>query len=200
MPMALDETKLEAAAKKAEGNWKQFSSFVWWRGRQMEDAGNYAIYYTHHRESGLIDHSNAAVIAKAIEAFTEGDDPDATAERHNHWAVGWIEGYSIRVFRDGHITDAFRTYHALAEQMDQYPILDESDYSEREFDATLQNIDLAAWKLKKRFVLPKEWASDVYSWLIDQDNNALENTDDQGGWPDEEDLEAAFESLGFQTI
>jgi hypothetical protein len=197
MPNALDETKLGAAATKAAGNWERFDSFVWWRGRQMQNAAEFTIIYTHHRESGLVNQSNAAVIAKALEPFTTGDDPDVVAERHDHWAVGWIEGYSIRVFRGGRITDAFRTYFDLAEQMDQYPILDESDYSEREFDATLQNIELAAWKLKKQFTLPKDWASDVYSWLVDQDNNALENIDDQGGWPDEADLEAAFVALGF---
>lgn len=199
MPITIDESKLEAAAEKAKGNWKNFDSFVWWQGQQLNDAGNFAIVYTHHRDSGLVDQSNAAVIGKALAPFTEGEDPDATAERHNHWAVGWIDGYSIRVFRDGKVTDAFRTYFELLQQIDRYPILDESDYSEREFEATLQNIDLASWKLKKQFALPKNWANDVHSWLVDQDNNALENTDDQGGWPDEDDLEAAFVALGYKA-
>ena len=65
--------------------------------------------------------------------------------------MGHVDGFSIRVF-DGHgeITEAFKKYHELAEQMDDYPILDESDYSERELTATFENIDDAAWRLKKK--------------------------------------------------
>ena len=33
--------------------------------------------------------------------------------------------------RDGEITEAFKAYHDLMEQMDGYPILDEEDYSEQ---------------------------------------------------------------------
>jgi hypothetical protein len=56
--------------------------------------------------------------------FTEGDDPDVVFESHSHWAVGHVDGFSIRVFDgDGKITEAFRKYHELAEAMDDYPIL-----------------------------------------------------------------------------
>ena len=70
----------------------------------------------------------------------------------------------------------------------------------RAIKKTIQNIDLAAWKLKKTFALPNEWEDHVYGWLCDNRNNALENTGDDGGWPDEEDLEAAFEALGYAKV
>jgi hypothetical protein len=82
--------------------------------------------------------------------------------------------------------------------MADYPILDEGDYSEREYQATFDNLDQAAWKLKQEFELPADWQSSVFSWLGDHRPNALENVDDQGGWPDDADLEAAFESLGYE--
>lgn len=192
---------LEEAAKAAAGNWKRFDSFVWWRSREIFDAGNHAIIYSSHRDSGLLDQSNAAVIAKALEPFTEGDDPDVTFESHSHWAVGHIDGFSVRVFRDGEITEAFRTYHELAERMDNYPILDESDYSQREYDATFENLDHAAWRLKREFALPdNDWQSSVFDWLWQHRDHALENVDDHGGWPDEEDLEAAFDALGYARV
>ena len=73
-------------------------------------------------------------------------------ESHSHWAVGHVDGFSVRVFHgNGEITEAFTTYHELAERMADYPILDESDYSERELDATLSNIKEAAWRLKNEF-------------------------------------------------
>lgn len=199
MSKSIGELELEDAAKGAAGNWKRFDSFYWFRD-DIEDAGNWAIFYTHHRDSGLLDQSNASVINKSLAPFTDGDDPDVVMESHNHWAVGSIEGFSLRVFRDGQITDAFRKYHELAEAMDQYPILDESDYSERELSATYENIPLAAWRVKDEYELPDDWADDVYQWLSDNRCNALENVDDQGGWPDESDFRAAFDALGFPQV
>lgn len=189
---------IEEAAKKAAGNWQHFDSFIWFRDRELDDAENWAIVYTSNRDSGLLDQSNAAVIEKALESFTENDDPDVVAEQHSHWAVGHVDGYSIRVFdSDGNITEAFRAYFELLEQKDAYPVLDESDYSQREYDATHENIEDAAWRLKREFVLPEDWVGQVYSWLTDNDSSEIENRDDQGGYPSEKSLRAAFEALGF---
>lgn len=189
--------ELEEAAKQAAGNWQEFESFVWWRAREMDDAADHAIIYTHHRGSGILDQSNAAVIAKALEPFTDGDDPDVIEESHNHWAVGHIDGFAIRVYRNGGITEAFRGYHELAERMDAYPILDESDYSQREYDATLENIGLSAHRLKHDYALPDGWDGEVFSWLSDNNQSAVESRDDQGGWPSEDDLVEAFDALGY---
>jgi len=114
---------LEDAAEKAAGNWQRFDSFVWFRDREVEDADKWAIIYTHNRDSGLLDQSNASVIAKAMAPFTEGDDPDVVFESHSHWLVGHVDGFSIRVFDgEGEISEAFRKYHELAEALDGYPI------------------------------------------------------------------------------
>lgn len=194
----LGELDLKEAAKDAAGNWQRFQCFVWYRDRELTKPEDWALIYTHNRDSGLLDQSNAAVINKAMLRFSKGNDPDVVFESHNHWAVGYVDGFSIRVFNRGRITKAFRTYHELAERMDEYPILDESDYSERELNATYENVGEAAWRLKQEFSLPDDWQSDVYSWLSDHRDRALENRDDQGGYPDEDDLEAAFEALGYQ--
>ena len=63
---------LEDAAKKASGNWQHFDSFIWFRDSELEDADQWAVIYTSNRDSGLLDQSNSAVIAKAMEQFTEG--------------------------------------------------------------------------------------------------------------------------------
>jgi hypothetical protein len=190
---------LETAAQKAAGNWRHFDSFVWFRDRELEDADQWAVVYTHHRDSGLLDQSNAAVIEKALEPFAEGNDPDLVFESHSHWAVGHIDGFSVRVFdQHGEITEAFRAYHEFAERLDDYPILDESAYSEKEYEATLENIEDAAWRLKREFVLPEGWESAVYSWLSDNDSAQVENRDDQGGYPSEESLREAFDALGYK--
>jgi hypothetical protein len=199
MSNRIGELTIEEAAQSIVGNWKRFQCFIWYRD-DIEDADNWAIIYTHNRDSGLLDLSNAGVIAKALEPFTEGDDPDVVFESHNHWAVGHVDGVSIRIFRDGQITDAFRKYHELAEAMANYPILDEEDYSNREYEATVENIADAAWRLKDDFELPEGWQYEVYGWLSDNDPGEIENRDDQGGYPSEESLQAAFDALGYQQV
>jgi hypothetical protein len=130
--------------------------------------------------------------------FTEGDDPFVVMESHHHWAVGHVDGFSIRVFdSNGEITPAFKVYHELAEAMDAYPILDESDYSERELEATLENVEDAAWRLKNEFDLPEGWVWQVYDWLSDNRSGEVDNTDDQGGYPSEDAMREAFAALNF---
>jgi hypothetical protein len=148
----------------------------------------------------LLDRSNAWVIAGAMKPFTEGDDPDIVFESHSHWAVGHVDGFSIRVYRDEHITEAFRTYHELAERLAVYSILDESDYGEREYVATIENIADAAWRVKREYELPEGWEVEVYSWLSDNRPGSIENRNDQGGYPEEGDLRAAFDALSYQPI
>jgi hypothetical protein len=190
---------LEDAARDAAGNWKRFDCFVWFREDEIDDRDSWAIIYTHNRDSGLLDQSNAEQIARALKPFTERDGPDVVMESHTHWAVGHVDGFSIRVYRNGQITDAFRAYHDLCERLDAYPILDEEDYSKRELEATLENIGDSAWKLKHEFNLPDGWEGDVYSWLCDHRQRAVENRDDQGGYPGEDDLREAFDALGYES-
>jgi hypothetical protein len=198
MTTSLGELTLEEAAKQAAGNWRNFECFLWHRQSELDDSDNWSIMYTHHRDSGLLDQSNASVIEKALESFTEGDEPDVVFESHSHWAVGHVDGFSIRVFRDDETTEAFKTYHELGERLVDYPVLDEEDYSRREYEATLENIVDTAWRLKNEFDLPDGWEGDVYDWLSENSPGAIENRDDQGGCPTEDELKEAFESLGYR--
>ena len=79
---ALGELTLEDAAKDAAGNWQSWTCFVWDRERDLADPDNWSIIYTHNRDSGLLDQSNADAIAEAMEPFTDGDDPDVVMESH----------------------------------------------------------------------------------------------------------------------
>lgn len=195
----LGSLDLKDASKLAAGNWRMSPCFVWRRADDLNDSDNWAIIYTHHRDSGLLDQSNAAVIHKALEPFTCGDDPDVLFERHTHWTMNWLDGFSIRVFDTaGRSTEAFAVYHRLAEQLEQYPVLDESHYSLLETEATFENLDLAAWRLKRHYALPCDWQSTVYEWLSQHRDTALENVDDHDGWPSEDELQVAFNALGYQ--
>lgn len=198
--MPLAEFSIEDAAKEAAGNWQDFHCFWWQRKSEIEDPENWAIIYTHNRDSGLLDQSNAEVIGEALKPFADTDNPDVVFESHSHWAVGHVDGFSVRVFKNGEITPAFCRYHELACAMDDYPVLDESDYSDREYEATLENIPISAWRLKNEYELPDTWVGQVYEWFSENDYSAIENVDDQGGSPSEEQLVEAFTALGFEPI
>lgn len=190
---------IEESAEQSAGNWREWECFVWWREDELESPNDWMIHYTHNRDSRLLDLSNAEQIRQALEKYTEGDDPDVVEESHTHWAVGHVDGFSLRVFKDGEITEAFRTLHDLMERLEEYPILDESDYSERETEATAENIIDAAWNLKDEYELPEDWHWEVYSWLSENNCGEIENTDDQGGYPSEDALREAMNEL-FEPI
>ena len=198
--MTVGELTIEDHAREAAGNWKTWTCFVWFRDGDIEDPDNWAIIYTHNRDSGLLDQSNADQIAKAMTPYSDGDDPDVVFESHTHWAVGHVDGFSIRVYRDGQITAAFKAYHELAQRLADYPILDEEDYSRREYEATLENLADAAWRVKSEYDLPDGWESEVFSWFWEHNQRAVENRDDLGGYPEEDDLRVAFDALGYERV
>jgi hypothetical protein len=195
--MNWDDADLAERAERAAGNWQKFQCFCW--HRQPDNPERWAILYTHNRDSTLLDQSNAEVIAKELQPFIARGS--VIPERHSHWAVGHVSGYAILVFtKGGKITRAFRKWCELQDRLDDYPILDEEDYSQREMDATFENVKWEGGYLARNkwdISLPDDWASEVCHWLSNNNPNALENVDDQGGYPDEEELREAFEALGY---
>lgn len=199
--MQIGELTLEDAVQKAAGNWRSFDSFAWFRKSELDDPDKWAVIYTHHRDSGLLDQSNAAVIEKALGRFARGIHPSVVFESHSHFAVGHVDGFSVKVYdKRGQITKAFAAYHELAERMAAYPVLDEEDYSSREYDATMENIADSAWRIKNDFELPDDWESEVYSWFADNLCGEIENRDDKGAYPSESAMLEAFDALRFKQV
>jgi hypothetical protein len=197
---SIGELAVEDAACNAAGNWRSWSCFLSYRETDVSDSENWAIIYTHNRDSGLLAQSNAQAISQALESFTSGADPDVVLDSHSHWAVGHVDGFSIRVCRDRRITDAFRSYHSLMDRLGEYPIVDESHYGRREYEAALENLEDAAWRIKSRYRLPEGWEVEAHAWLSENRPGAMENRDDQGACPAEQNLLDAFEALGYQRL
>jgi hypothetical protein len=140
MATAVRGADYSALAEKAVGNWQKFEAFIWYT--RPDDAEDFVVVYTHNRDSGCLDQSNAAAIKKEMERFTNGDDPDVVAQTHNHSLCGWVEGYAIRVFtkKARRVTKAFKTWCDIQQRLENYPVLDEEDYSARELEACLATI------------------------------------------------------------
>jgi len=197
MSKNIDWSDVEAAANETVGNWQKFSCFAWSRGFKLDDADRWAIFYTSGRDNGLLDQSNHDEIAKRLAPFIDAEDPDVVAESHNHWAVGYLDGFSIRAFdKHGKITDAFADFCRIKAKLEDYPILNEEDYSQREYAATLENYASEMWAMKND--LPEGWEGEVYSWFGDNGKDRFtENRDDQGGYAPKEEIIEALQDLGL---
>ena len=195
MTTTLAQLDIEQAAKEAAGNWCSFDCFSWHRAAELDDADEWTIVYTHHRDSGLVDQSNAEAIRKIMQPFVDREPCDVLEEHDHHWAVAWIEGFAIRVYRRGRITKAFRAWHELSMKLADYPLLDEDDYFARVYEATIENISNA---VKQRdYAFPRGWEAKVYRWLADHDPSEIEGVD---SWPSDDALRRAFDALGFTKI
>src|SRR5215813_6817662 len=118
----IDWADARAAGAALRGNWKQFACFCWHRRHDIEEAEEYAIVYTHNRDSRLLETSNAEAVAKSLRPFLEDDD--VLPETHDHWAVGHVDGFAIRCLdADGGPTPAWEKYCELQEQLTEYPVL-----------------------------------------------------------------------------
>lgn len=188
-----DDDEVMAAAEKAVGNWQKWRDFGW-SGKPEEDAGNWTIVYTSNRDSTLLDQSNAKAIDAVMSTFPE---EECVAESHSHWAVGHVDGYSIKVYDEsGQPTQAFRAWVGLQKKIEEYPILDEDMYGEMEYEATVENIEFAGKRYLKEGV-PEGWVYDVLHWFDENDPNELESRDDQGGYPSDEKMKEALDALGY---
>ena len=193
----MDWNDEEQAAKEMAGNWRKFQGFAWHRRHDPEDADQWAIIYTSHRDSGLLDRSNSTEIAERLAPFNDGDDPDVVFESHHHWTAGHIDGFSIRVFNaDRTITRAFEELCRIKARLEDCPVLNESDYSLREYNAALENYRNEMGRLAEQ--LPAGWESEVYSWFSDQgDQRFIENRSDQGAWAPRDKIIEALQGLGL---
>lgn len=123
------DTTLENYAEQLAGNHRTFDSFAWFD--RPEDDEKWCLVYWSNRDSNCLERSNAKIIEDTLESYESNGT--VRLERHNHWAVGYVDGASIRVYGDqGEITEAFRAYFDLVKRIESYPVLDETLFYEME--------------------------------------------------------------------
>ena len=140
-----------------------------------------------NRDSRLLDTSNWEVALKELDEL-EGYE----VYRFGHWACGWFE---VILLESG--TPAHDKAIEMAKRMEDYPILDEEDHSNREYEATFENIECQLRMMNVVEELPDDMAGQLLSWFWEHDQSAVESRDDQGGWPTDEQMEEALTELGY---
>ncbi len=149
------------------------------------------------RDSDLLEESNHAALIKHLES-DKSLAKDWEIVHAGHWAVGWVDHLAFRaVNKKGEPTRMFRVMTSWFNALAGYPVADDSDYSQRQYDATLANIEQAGG----RFVAegaPKDWPDKVFGWFLDNDpEEAVESRDGGGGYPSDNQLKAALSALGW---
>jgi hypothetical protein len=153
----------------------------------VDFGGTWAWTFSRSRDADLLEESNFEVISKDME---ERFPDDVFIDCHSHWAVGWVELIAVRVLDDdGEITDAFLAIDEWAKALENYPVADDSDFSEREYEASINDLE---WATPNNMIddLPEDWQSILFSALWDS------NIYYEDGW-NSKDVEAICQELGW---
>lgn len=180
-----------------EANWTRRPAFAWSDVARPDDAWAFGLYVLRHRDSGLIDQSNAAANVAALALFeATGDVIRLTC---GHFGFGWTEEIAVRVFRaddPAATTPAFDSLDALVGRLAAYPVLDEDDHAARSLEAAHESIRFAlVGSGVDRDALLDGWESRVYRWLSQYAPEQVEDRDDRGPSPDDESVVEALTAL-----
>jgi hypothetical protein len=167
-----------------------------------------------HRDLDLLGKSNGAAIRAAVEAASPSstacpDQPGGcghdwawecegwTVTTCGHWAVGWTEHLSYRVIDgEGNPTPQHLAVTECLLALEDYPVLDDEDYSGRCYTACLEAIEQAAPGSLVEGA--DDWVGQVYAWLSDRGEGRLDCIDAPGGdGPSEDDVKRACAALGL---
>lgn len=152
-------------AQAFKGNWQRFGDFAWHTQYELDDPEEFGLYYYNNRDADVLEQSNAAYIKAEMAEFPEAD---CWLESHNHWAVGWVECVVVRVYQAEkyplEYTDAFKRLWAILQALTAYPILDEDDFSAREYDAQCDGITDACWRFDTTD-WPEDWVEQIWHKL-----------------------------------
>lgn len=117
------------------------------------------------RDSDQLEESNFDTISNDMMNRFPGD---VQIERFSHWAVGWTERLAVKMLdKKKKVTKAGKGIIDWRRKLESYPVADEEEFSKREFEQTLENIQNEA-------SISEEEASLVYRWLSRNKPGALD--------------------------
>lgn len=89
---------------------------------------DYFVFLSRHRDSDELTESNFRSAMKRLESLPAFDGESRLEVRESHWAVGWVEWIAIHADD----TEALKAADEMAASLENYPILDEEDFSSLE--------------------------------------------------------------------
>jgi len=188
------EERIVAMAKEC---LKRPDDFGWFGGDEMFVTWSFAGINLAVNSGDVLQESNFHVISKDLmDRFP--DDFDIAGVKH--WAVGPMDQLRVRVLKNegkieyDNLTEAFHALMEWHDALESYPVADESDLYEREYEAEVKDV---AWRLQ--YTEPLKYLIHVagdYEELAGDliyEINQSDYTSYHEPASDEELLEAAFE-------
>lgn len=110
---------------------------------------HYSSGFGQSRDSDDLEASNFATALKEL----GGESDVVTVVRESHWAVGWVEWIAIEADGTLESDKALEIADKLRERVENYPLLDEEDFSEREMKHA-NDIwrDCYSWQERVRYI------------------------------------------------
>lgn len=131
--------------------------------------GWYSAGFGQSRDSDTLEASNFSVAYETLKALSTDLDNEPTVQivREGHWAVGWVEWIAVHESN----TQALDTARELCNRANDYPVLDESDWSAREWNTA--NDYWASESLNGRLRWLKDYAPKVPCFAARHDLSTL---------------------------
>lgn len=129
----------EAYTPQRLERWKLPGSYV---GAEWSDY--YRSGVGQHRDSSCLEQSNFVVMLKAL----GGESDTVQVVREGHWAVGWVEWIAIHESD----TKALREADRQLARLEDYPVLDDDDWSQREWETACDYWECAGWRERVRLL------------------------------------------------
>ncbi len=143
------------------------------------------------RDSEELEESNFAATLKCIEE-ADPESVDHETHRFGHWGPGWFE---LIIVRPG--SPAFIEAERIEAALSDYPVLDEQDYSEREYTAQCEALSDCIRSLTIEDdgseVDSEQLAAAMFTDMWEHDQGALEG----GGSITDSERDACLERLGY---
>lgn len=114
------------------------------------ERGDWPIAYSTHRDADTLNRSNWAVLLKRL----GGESETVAIEEASHWAVGWVQ----RIVIHPQAADKIAIAEAAKNEIETYPILDETHFSELE-SAEANRIWKNCYQLKDRIEYVRKFRS-----------------------------------------
>lgn len=119
-------------------------------GKQWPD---YYVFLGQHRDSDALTRSNFRVAINELNKISN----DIIIVTENHWAVGWVEWIAIHK----NDNEALKLADKMMEELADYPVLDDNDYSELEYEEA-NDIWSNCFNYKNRIDHIRKYESEFY--------------------------------------
>lgn len=192
------DKRSEVVEKLAAQALEKPSDFGWWGREEMFETWGWA-GVDKHRDSTILELSNFEIVYEDLKSkFPD----DVEQVRIGHWAVGHCDRTIVRILIDpdngilsDNITEAFKEAMDWHFYLLDYPVANDTHYSEMSYEASIEFIANHMPSMIGYEVSRTEAAVAMYEQLVYDMNVMIEMDDDY--YPSDHDMIIAAYNLGF---